>query len=207
MIVMSYYAYKITRDYGFAPNPFFGVCTLACCKPHIRKKAVIGDWIIGTGSIENKRLYHIIFLMQVTEKITFDTYWGDKRFFCKRPVSNGSLKQIHGDNIYYKKNETWCQLDSHHSLPDGKLNEANLNQDLSGEFVLVSNNFFYFGSNCTKVSERYHVLCPNSKQRDYITVNDTALAEEFVGMITNKFRVGVHGDPINWSEYDQLSLF
>ena len=31
------YSYIITRDYGFAPNPFGGVCTLATCKPKIRK--------------------------------------------------------------------------------------------------------------------------------------------------------------------------
>lgn len=31
------YAYKMTHDTGFAPNPYFGVCTLACCKPRIRR--------------------------------------------------------------------------------------------------------------------------------------------------------------------------
>jgi hypothetical protein len=40
----------VARDYGFAPNPFFGVCTLATCKPKIRKAAAIGDWVVGTGS-------------------------------------------------------------------------------------------------------------------------------------------------------------
>lgn len=37
------YAYAITRDLGFAPNPFHGFCTLATCKPGIRKTAKVGD--------------------------------------------------------------------------------------------------------------------------------------------------------------------
>ena len=31
------YEYVMTSDSGFAPNPFHGTCTLACCKPKIRK--------------------------------------------------------------------------------------------------------------------------------------------------------------------------
>ncbi len=85
---MAYFAYKITRDYGFAPNPFFGYCTLACCKPHIRARANVGDWIIGTGAIENNLLYHLIFLMRVTEKMTFEEYWSDERFKRKLKESH-----------------------------------------------------------------------------------------------------------------------
>ena len=36
------YSYVITRDYGFAPNPFGGICTLATCKPGIRNHAKVG---------------------------------------------------------------------------------------------------------------------------------------------------------------------
>lgn len=204
---MSYYAYKLTRDYGFAPNPFFGRCTLACCKPHIRKKAVVDDWIIGTGSIENNLLYHLIFLMKITEKLTFEEYWNDKRFSCKRPVLNGSLKQIHGDNIYFKQNDSWHQMDSHHSFHDGNLNEANLKQDLGGKYVLLSDHFIYLGNKYFEVPDNYKGLCPNSKQRNYITVKDDELAKEFIEMIKSNYRLGIHGDPNNWSEYNQLSLF
>lgn len=34
---MIVYEYVMTSDSGFAPNPFHGTCTLACCKPKIRK--------------------------------------------------------------------------------------------------------------------------------------------------------------------------
>lgn len=204
---MAFYSYKLTRDYGFAPNPFFGFCTLACCKPHIRAKAEVGDWIIGTGSIENQLLYNLIFVMKVSEKMSFEDYSNDERFVRKKPIVNGSLKQIHGDNIYYKENHQWCQRDSHHSFHDGGLNEANLKQDLSGIYVLISDSFIYLGNNHMKVPEKYLDLCPNSKQRNYITIKDTDLAEEFLEMIAKIYQFGVQGEPLNWIEYNQQSLF
>jgi hypothetical protein len=204
---MSIYAYKITRDYGFAPNPFGEYCTLACCKPHIRKKAVVGDWIIGTGAIENNLLYHLIFIMKVTERLSFQDYWNDKRFSYKKPIMNGSLKQIHGDNIYYSENNTWFQLDSHHSFHNGILNYGNLKQDLSGEFVLISDCFVYLGEQNIKVSEKYIELCPNNRHRDYITIKNEELAEEFISSILNKYKIGLNGTPTHWKEYEQLELF
>lgn len=204
---MSYYSYKITRDYGFAPNPFFGYCTLACCKPHIRERASVNDWIFGTGSVENNLLYHLIFLMRVTEKISFEEYWSDPRFSKKKPVLNGSLKQMHGDNIYHREGDIWRQLDSHHSFPNGQQNEKNLQQDLSGKYVLVSNNFIYLGDKNIRVANQFTSLCPDKKQRDYITIRDEELANEFILDTAKKFRFGLNGFPINWNEYNQLSLF
>ena len=66
------YAYAITRDLGFAPNPFHGVCTLSTCKPGIRKSANIGDWILGVGGSTLGEVYRkCIMLMKVTEKTNF----------------------------------------------------------------------------------------------------------------------------------------
>ena len=74
------YSYIVARDFGFAPNPFYGFCTLATCKPQIRKSAEIGDWIIGTGSKSKGRDGHIVYAMRVTEAMSFDEYWTDSRF-------------------------------------------------------------------------------------------------------------------------------
>lgn len=49
------YSYVLRYDDGAAPNPFWGTCTLTICKPDIRRKASVGDWVIGTGS-KNSRL-------------------------------------------------------------------------------------------------------------------------------------------------------
>ena len=46
---MTLYSYTIAIDTGFAPNPFNGFCTLACCKPGIRRTAQDGDYVVGIG--------------------------------------------------------------------------------------------------------------------------------------------------------------
>jgi len=142
---MRFYSYVVARDYGFAPNPFGGICTLATCKPQIRKGATIGDWVIGTGSTQNSKENHVIFLMRITKKITFNEYWNDPDYLFKRPVMNGSLKQMYGDNIYHTENGDWVQEDSHHSYENGKVNQHNLDRDTSVDFVLLSDDFYYFG--------------------------------------------------------------
>lgn len=148
------YTYAITRDFGFAPNPFHGLCTLATCKPDIRKSAKVDDWIMGVGgstlrSVKRK----CILLMKVSEKMSFQEYWDDKRFSLKKPVRNGSRVQMLGDNIYHKdENGSWIQEDSHHSHPDGTPNPVNLNRDTGKtDQMLVSNYFLYFGNQAQHV--------------------------------------------------------
>lgn len=77
------FSYKIVRDYGFAPNPFHGYCTLATCKPQIRKHAKTGDLILGYGSKGMGHNEELIYIMQVDEKITYQQYWDDVRFYKK----------------------------------------------------------------------------------------------------------------------------
>ena len=65
---MNVYSYILASDTGFAPNPFWGYCTLACCKPIIRRNASVGDWIVG---LMPKHLDHrIAYAMKVSEKLT-----------------------------------------------------------------------------------------------------------------------------------------
>jgi hypothetical protein len=139
--------YVIDRDFGFAPNPFHGVCTLATCKPPIRKGARIGDWVIGMGGRRLKATGRCVYAMKVTETLTFNEYWASEFFFGKRPVRNGSSVMMVGDNIYHRdhRDAPWAQLDSHHSHPDGSPNPLNINKDTSANRVLVSREFFYFG--------------------------------------------------------------
>jgi hypothetical protein len=67
MPLVKLYSYVVARDYGFAPNPFFGVCTLATCKPQIRKHAQVGDWIVGTGAKCNRLDGHLVYVMKVQQ--------------------------------------------------------------------------------------------------------------------------------------------
>lgn len=141
------YMYVVARDFGFAPNPFHGVCTLATCKPRIRKAAQIGDWVIGMGGAKLKAVGRCIFIMQVTDTRTFEEYWNDPEYRCKRPVRNGSRKTIMGDNIYHREAEShpWIQEDSHHSQTDGSPELSNIENDTQTNRVLISRHFLYFG--------------------------------------------------------------
>ena len=69
---MKIYSYVLKHDSGFAPNPFWGFCTLATCKPVIRRNAKPGDWIIGTGSVYEGRPEKLIYVMHIYEAIPIE---------------------------------------------------------------------------------------------------------------------------------------
>lgn len=147
-------SYIITRDFGFAPNPFQGVLTLATCKPRIRKSAEVGDYLIGNSpkATGNK----LIYMAKVDEIITFDQYWTDPRFQNKKPVMNGSFKTLYGDNIYHHEAGEWIQANSHHSQENGLVNHANLDRDTSTtDRVLICPKFFYLGASMIDIAEQF----------------------------------------------------
>lgn len=142
------YIYVLKYDFGFAPNPFGGVCTFACCKPVIRRTANVGDWLVGVGGSSLKSTGRCIFAMQVTGALSFDEYWSSPDFRTKRPKRNGSRQSMVGDNIYRRDPATgvWRQEDSVHSRPDGSQDISNTEHDTSVDRVLVSERFIYFGA-------------------------------------------------------------
>jgi len=143
---MAYlYMYVVDRDFGFAPNPFHGICTLATCKPRIRSAARVGDWVVGMGGGRLRATGRCIFAMHVTNRISFDDYWNDPQFQDKKPIRNGSLVMLVGDNIYHRQGVNWVQADSHHSNSDGTTDLTNVANDTSSNSVLLSNDFYYFG--------------------------------------------------------------
>ncbi len=150
---MRVFSYIVARDFGFAPNPFHGWCTLATCKPSIRRTAQVGDWILGTGSKKHDRVGQAIYAMQVEEALSFDQYWADERFRGKRPVLEASRKLAFGDNIYYRSGpeRPWLQLDSHHSFHDGSPNPENVEADTAVDRVLLSRRFVYWGDSGPEV--------------------------------------------------------
>ena len=153
---MRLFCYVVARDYGFAPNPFHGYCTLATCKPKIRGSAQVGDWIIGAGSSNYRLAGHLVFAMEVSEVLSFDEYWKDPRFEVKKPQFNSSLMKAYGDNIYHfsKTKGRWIQEDSHHSRGGGRPNRANISHDTQVSRVLVGQKFIYFGGGGPMIPKR-----------------------------------------------------
>jgi hypothetical protein len=147
------YIYVVDRDFGFAPNPFHGTCTLATCKPRIRRSAQVGDWVMGVGGRRLNATGKCIFGMRVDDKVSFDAYWTEAEFQRKKPVRNGSQAVLVGDNIYHREGDSWIQEDSHHSSSDGSTNPINLSTDTSVDAVLVSRHFYYFGANAPDIPD------------------------------------------------------
>lgn len=199
------YAYAITRDFGFAPNPFHGFCTLATCKPGIRNTAKVGDWILGVGGANLKNAKKkCILLMKVTEKMSFDDYWDDHRFSIKKPARNGSRVQVLGDNIYHKdRNGEWIQEDSHHSNPDGSFNMTNLYRDTKANQVLISDHFYYFGDKAIEIdlgSIGYNRIRNYKK----ISLDKSKPAKKIIEEIDIKFHSDkniIISDPCQFSEF------
>ena len=142
------YSYKMTHDSGFAPNPFFGIMTLATCKWMIREKKNpdFDDNLYLAGFTSHELCgekvgeERLIYIMKVTEKLTFDEYYNEPRFQCKKP-SDDSLESKSGDNIYFLDGDIYHQ-DNNQSHD----NCGDMIEDLKSKFVLISNDFYYFGS-------------------------------------------------------------
>jgi len=153
---MNLCVYILAIDTGFAPNPFHGYCTLACCKPDIRRCKEKGDWVIGL-SLKKGRC-GLIYAMQIEEKLTFKEYWNDVRFQIKKVdekyldksrVEEEYLIGRSGDNIYEPlSNGNWKQHPSRHTCLEFSDNECEKNKIkdvIEGKYVLVSKNFVYYG--------------------------------------------------------------
>src|SRR5437879_2095274 len=98
---MRLFTYVVKYDTGFAPNPYWDWCTMACCKAQLRRELTVGDWVVGTSSkTRHDTATRLIYSMKVTELLTFDEYARDRRFKDKIP-RYGFIEQ-RGDNIYYQ---------------------------------------------------------------------------------------------------------
>lgn len=207
---MNCFRYKMDHDYGFAPNPFHGVLTLATCKgTQIRNNShlQIGDWIIGLGSVSMGNLGRIIFAMQVDEKITFDQYWEDDRFAVKKPIINGTLVQMYGDNCYHTEDGKVVQEHCAHRKSARVVNAEHRRRDSKGKYVLLAHRFYYFGDQCPEIPEKFSYILNNSRGTKFwdLAGDDTKI-NAFIQWLDDTFGQGIHGDPCNWKEFNLPNL-
>lgn len=199
------YSYVVRYDSGFAPNPFYGYCTLATCKPSIRAHAQVGDWIVGSGSNERRiRLGgHLVYAMKVAGVISFDEYAADPRFDLKKPRRRGSRKQSCGDNIYFRDNAAspWSQLDSFHSRADGSVNPDHVERDTGVNRILYGTEFIYYGGEGPKIppslrDAKGRHLCKEGIGASKF--NDPKLVAALEAWITCLGSAGYQGAPYEW---------
>ncbi len=142
------YSYKMSHDDKFAPNPFYGVLTLATCMNKLRYNTKVGNWVAGWTSrktatstpVGEERL---IYLARVTDKIPIADYWD--KYPQKRP-SNADETARHGDNIYKPDSSAQNGLKLVNSDYRKPTDTEKIRKDLNGQYVLVCNEFYYFGA-------------------------------------------------------------
>jgi len=162
------FSYVVDHDYGVAPNPFGGFCTLAKCKYSKGKRRNVvelaeeGNWIVGTGGADTKKSAghgKLIYAMRVDEKLPLAVYFHDKRFRGR------------------KDNDTAKSFD---------------------RFVLVSRQFFYFGRNAISINRipKRHLAGPIEKKGPGFPSDfSQQFIGSFAKWLEGKYRVGIHGLP------------
>jgi hypothetical protein len=192
---MRLYSYTIPYDDGAAPNPFWGVCTLAICKPAIRRTASEGDWIVATGSKNTKDQgdlsNKVIYAMKVTKKMTLQEYDDYCRNHLQKKIAdweNRDPRRRLGDCIYdFSVNPPNQRIGVH--------NEGNRKTDFGGKNVLLSDHFYYFGENPIDLCDK--LLPIAHKTQGHKSTANEPYKELFVKWITDQGKTPnkLYGDP------------
>lgn len=170
------FTYCIRYDDGAAPNPYWGVCTLAICKPVIRRTATEGDWIVGTGSKRTQTGSDfsgcVVYAMEVTNVVSMPQYDActKERLPQKIPdVSSKDLRRRVGDSIYDFSRTPPKQRKGVHE-------EGNRDTDLGGRNVLLSRNFLYFGNRPHRLPAHLQAIV-HQTQGHKVSANDRYVDE------------------------------
>ena len=198
---MNLYTYTLRYDDGAAPNPFWGICSLAIRKPAIRRSAEVDDWIVGLGAVNSPVgdiADHMVYAMKVTSKMTLEDY--DQ--FCntfvpkKKPDwRNRDYRMRMGDCIYN------YVAGSEPKMRTGIHLEENKEKDLSGLYALVSKQFYYFGDQPIKLPDGLRPIMPTNQRHQ--SEENQPYVELFINWIENLDQRPnkVLGEPQRKAEY------
>jgi len=147
------YSYVVDHDYGDAPNPCFGMCTLVKCKysKDGKRNNLIESvyeakcskkyqeiWVVGTGGSDMTKSSGngtILYAMKIDEAISVEEYYERTEFRCKKPNHKSKGVEKFGDN----------------------------DKKSCGEYALVSYDFYYFGDRRYKIPGELKKQFPNVK--------------------------------------------
>ena len=190
------FTYTIPIDDGSAPNPFNGLCTLAICKPAIRRVAQVNDWVAGFGSVNapsgdlSGRLVYAMRIEQVLPIREYDEL-APARWPHRIPdIHSKDLSERLGDCIYDYSSAHPVQRKSVHG-------SGNMDIDLKGENVLISSDFYYFGNRAKPVPEDLRQICHQTQ--GHRSDSNAPFFDKFVSWI---FGMGlVQGQLYGWPDY------
>jgi len=196
--VTRLFTYTIPVDDGAAPNPFRGMCSLAICKPGIRRVAVKGDWVVGLGSKNSPsgnlsgRLVYAMCVGQVLSLKEYDSQAPDSWPHRIPDLSSADLSERLGDCIYdYSRGIPLQRRGVHDS--------GNIETDLGGENALISYDFYYLGSRAIPLPDYLPICHQTQGHRSNL---NAPYVDKFVAWLRNLgLTTGMHGWPdftIDW---------
>ena len=143
----------------------------------------------------------MVFVMRVSEVLSFNEYWQGSRFYQKRPNLRGSKKQAFGDNIYFRdQSRMWHQADSHHSYSDGSQNWHNIANDTQADRVLIGLEYAYWGGDGPRLPRKFRDydgedLCAIRNHKCRFSED---LVNDFVAWFQSLGVSGYCSDPTDW---------
>jgi hypothetical protein len=144
----SVYVYKLTTDNGGAPATYRGLLSLAICKPKIRAKAEVGDWLIGIAGKSLRPGAALIYVAQVTQVLEGGSYYSDRRF-SKRP-----------DAVYeWRRERLRIKSNARFHDTDDTLRDVGSEPLYRAARVLLSDKYRYFGK---LASDWYASISPHA---------------------------------------------
>lgn len=204
------YSYVLRYDDGGAPNPYGGLCTLAICKPQIRRNAEIGDWVVGTGS-KNARCNdgntydlsnHLTYAMKITDVKSFKEYddFCNSDIPSKIPIWSSKVwPEKMGDCIYdyNAANAVPLQRAGVHKL-------VNMDHDLNGKNVLLSNHFYYFGEAAIEIPDHLETII--KRHQGHRKITNTNIIFQFEEWISKYESNKLYGEPQLKHEFNKHDL-
>jgi hypothetical protein len=196
ILMQRLFTYTIPVDDGAAPNPFNGMCSLAICKPGIRRVAKPDDWVAGLGSKNapsGDLSGHVVYAMRIEEVLSLRDY--DLKASSRWPhripnVQSVALQDRLGDCIYDFSNGNPIQRLGVHG-------NSNIETDLSGENVLLSKDFYYFGNRARILPDYLRPICHQAQ--GHRSTSNAQYFEQFVRWIRSI--VPTPGQLYGWPDF------
>jgi hypothetical protein len=176
----------------------------------------------------------LVFLMKVSEKLTIAEYFLDKCFKQKIPPAacttlraadtrcdRGKSKKSYelmdavrccGDNIYRPIGSSASVPEQFEQLPnlshwdglDQSKTGPTKRRDISGSFVLVADEFAYFGNEVLLIPAAFRPEVPRGQSPNGSRTHDSHRADQFIDyVLTNAHGQRIMGRPSMWPEGDQ----
>lgn len=187
------FTYKVAYDGGSAPNPYHNICTLAICKPAIRRVAKPNDVIVGLACAPDDT--RIVYCMVVEHVLPWSQYiqactgkgevpTGMSPHHLRKKVPNSASDP--GDCIWTDAHKYVDALPSwsSHGGPE------EFDRDVrNGENVLLSGKFWYFGKGDEHEirldRDKLSALIPG---RGHRSNSNTGFREAFVDFFNSELR-------------------